>query len=153
MDGSMFKKFFLSLALTVGLLAPAHSAGTIPLSLSQRLDNTTHLPLSGGKLYFIVAGTTSTPQNSYQDSALTLPWANPLTLDAGGNIPQLFFADGQIKIRLTNASGVNQLTADNIQVIGASSGGGGGGVIDPTTIIATGDMKARYGTGVLTGFV
>lgn len=128
-------------------------SGTIPLSLSQRLDNISHLPLALGKLYFIEAGTTSTPQNAFQDSALTIPWPNPLTLDEGGNIPQLFFADGQIKIRLENSAGVVQLGADNIQVIGASSGSGGGGTVDPTTILATGDMKAAYGTGVLVGFV
>lgn len=149
----MIKRFFLSLALLAGLLTPAFPAGTIPLSLTQRFDNTTHLPLNGGKLFFIQAGTTSTPQNAYQDSALTIPWANPLTLDSGGNIPQLFFADGQIKIRLTNASGVTQLSVDNIQVIGASSGSGGGGTVDATTVLATGDVKARYGTGVLSGFV
>jgi hypothetical protein len=149
----MIKRTFLALALSAGLLSPAYAAGTIPLSLSQRLDNSSHLPLSGGKLYFIQAGTVAAPQNAYQDSALTIPWANPLTLDAGGNIPQLFFADGQIKIRLTNSAGVNQLTADNIQVIGASSGGGGGGSVDPTTILSTGDIKVKYGTGVLTGFV
>lgn len=149
----MIKRLILSLALLAGLLSPAYSAGTIPLSLSQRIDNSTHLPLSGGKLYFIQAGTTSTPQNAFQDSALTIPHPNPLTLDSGGNIPQLFFADGQIKVRLTNSAGVNQLTADNILVVGASSGGGGGGSVDPTTIIATGDIKVRYGTGSLTGFV
>jgi hypothetical protein len=42
-------------------------------------------------------------------------------------------------------------------VIGPSSGGGGGGgggsTIDPTTILGTGDIKARYGTGALVGFV
>lgn len=149
----MLKRFFLALALTAGLAAPALAAGTIPLSLTQRLDKATFRPLSGGKLYFIQAGTTSTPQNAYQDSALTIPWPNPLILDAGGNIPQLFFADGSIKIRLANAKGVAQLVADGIQVVGASSGGGGGSTVDATTVLATGDTKSRYGTGVLSGFV
>lgn len=149
----MLKRFFLALVLTIGFVAPSFGAGTIPLSLTQRLDKTTFKPLSGGKLYFIQAGTTSTPQNAYQDSALTLPWPNPLTLDSGGNIPQLFFADGSIKIRLTNAQGVAQLSVDGILVVGASSGGGGGSPVDATTVLATGDLKARYGTGDLTGFV
>lgn len=149
----MIKRAFLALALFAGLLSPAYSAGTISLSLTQRLDNITAKPLNGGKLYFIQAGTTSTPQSAYQDSALTIPWPNPITLDAGGNIPQLFFADGSIKIRLTNAAGVNQIVADNIQVVGNSSGGGGGSPVDATTVLATGDVKTRYGTGILTGFV
>jgi hypothetical protein len=110
-------------------------------------------PLSGGKLYGIVAGTVSTPQNYFQDLALTLPWPNPITLDVAGRVPQLFIADGLIKIRLTDSAGVVQLSADNIQVIGASSGGGGGGAIDATTILQTGDIKPRYGTGGHTGWV
>lgn len=148
----MIKKFFLSLAFLAGLLSPAYAAGSISLSLSQQFDSLGR-PLNGGKIYFIQAGTTSTPQNSFQDSALTIPHPNPLTLDSAGRVPQLFFADGNIKVRITNSAGVNQLTADNIMVVGASSGGGGGGTVDPTTIIATGDIKARYGTGTLSGFV
>lgn len=128
-------------------------AGTIPLSLTQRLDKTTFRPLSGGKLYFIQAGTTSTPQNAYQDAALTIPWPNPLTLDAAGNIPQLFFADGSIKIRLTSSTGVPQFVADGILVVGPSGGGGGGSTVDATTVLQTGDIKIRYGTGVIDGFV
>ena len=38
-------------------------------------------------------------------------------------------------------------------MVGASSGGGGGSPVDPTTVLATGDIKPTYGTGVLTGFV
>lgn len=149
----MIKRFFLALAVVAGLLSPALGAGTITMSLTQRFDNSTHLPLAGGQMYFIQAGTTSTPQNAYQDSALTIPYPNPLTLDSGGNVPQLFFADGVIKVRITNSLGVQQLVQDNIQVTGASSGGGGGGTVDPTTIASTGDIKAAYGTSVLSGWV
>ncbi|MCS3692006.1 hypothetical protein ABIF07_001078 [Bradyrhizobium elkanii] len=131
----------------------AMAAGTITMSLTQRFDNSTHLPLAGGQMYFIQAGTTSTPQNAYQDSALTIPYANPLTLDSGGNIPQLFFADGVIKVRITNSLGVQQLVQDNIQVTGASSGGGGGGTVDPTTIFTTGDVKYVYGSQPINGWV
>jgi hypothetical protein len=150
---SMLKRFFLTLALMIGLVTPSFSAGTIPLSLTQRFDKITFKPLSGGKLYFIKAGTTSTPQNAFQDINLTIPWPNYLTLDAGGNIPQLFFADGLIKVRLTNSKGVVQFETDNIQVIGASSGGSTPPSVDATTVLATGDLKARYGTGDLSGFV
>ena len=127
-------------------------AGTIPLSMTQQFDQLGE-PLSGGKLYGIQAATVSTPQNFFQDINLALPWPNPITLDAAGRIPQLFIADGLIKIRLTDAAGVVQLVADNVQVIGSSSGGGGGGTIDPLTIFMTGDVKARYGVGVHPGTV
>src|SRR5690242_7265363 len=106
-------------------------AGTIPLSFTQQF-NSLGRPLAGGKLYFYAAGTT-TPQSAYQDSGLTLPWPNPIELDSAGRVPQLFFADGSIKVRLTDAAGVVQVAADAILVIGASSGGGGGSPVDATT--------------------
>lgn len=126
-------------------------AGSISLSLSQQFD-TLGKPLNGGKIHFIQAGTTATPQNAFQDIALTIPWPNPLTLDSAGRVPQLYLADGQIKIRIINSVGVTQVVADNILVVGPSSVGGGG-TVDATTILATGDLKVRYGTGVLSGFV
>lgn len=135
-----------------GLLSPAYGAGTIPYSLSQQFDQFSHV-LAGCRLNIIRAGTTSTPQDSFQDSALTIKLPNPIICDAAGRLPQFFLADGSIKIRLTDRNGVNQVTADGILVVGPSGGGGGGSTVDPTTIIATGDIKARYGTGVLSGFV
>lgn len=149
----MLNRFFIfALAMILGT-APGFAAGTLPgISMSQQLDSLGR-PLNGGKLYLIQAGTTSTPQNCYQDSGLTLPWPNPITLDSAGRVPQLFCADGSIKIRLTNSSGVQQLVQDNLLVVGPSGGGGGGGSVDPTTIIQTGQIIPMYGTGVLTGFV
>jgi microcystin-dependent protein len=121
--------------------------------LTQQLDEF-GAPLSGGLLYIIQAGTTSTPQNAFQDTALTLPLPNPITLDAAGRVPQFFLADGQIKVRLQNALGVVKFVADNLLVIGPSGGGGGGGgTVDPTTVIQTGDLKVRYDTAVISGFV
>lgn len=146
----MLKK--LLILAFAGLLSPAYAAGTIPFSFYPQVDLQGRV-MPGCKFYTIQAGTVSTPQNAYQDSALTLPLPNPQTCDASGRLPQMFLADGQIKIRLTTSAGVNVLTADNVLVIGPSGGGGGGGSVDPTTIIATGDLKCRYGTGVLTGFV
>jgi microcystin-dependent protein len=127
-------------------------AGTIPLSLTQQFDRLGNV-LAGGKLYLIQAGTVSTPQSGYQDSALTIPWPNPIVLDDAGRLPQFFLADGSIKIRLADADGVTQVTADGILVVGASSGGGGGSPVDATTIFTTGDLKVTYGTGGLAGFV
>jgi hypothetical protein len=149
----MIKRLILSLVLAFGLSAPSHAAGTVPgISMTQQLDALAK-PLSGGKLYLIQAGTTSTPQNCYQDTALTLAWPNPITLDASGRVPQLFCADGNIKIRLTDRNGVQQIVQDNLLVVGPSGGGGGGGTVDPTTILSTGDIKVAYGTGILSGFV
>ncbi len=149
----MLKRMILPLALAAGLIAPSYGAGTIPFSLSQQLDSFGK-PLAGCKFYTIQAGTTSTPQNAYQDSALTTALPNPQTCDASGRLPQMFLADGTVKVRLTDKNGVTIVVADNIQVIGPSGGGGGGGgTVDPTTILATGDLKVSYGTSILSGFV
>jgi microcystin-dependent protein len=128
-------------------------SGTIPLSLTQQLDEF-GAPLSGGLLYVIQAGTVSTPQNPYQDTGLSILMPNPITLDAAGRIPQFFLADGQIKVRLQDKFGVVKFTADNLLVIGPSGGGGGGGgTVDPTTVLTTGDIKVRYDVAVIAGFV
>jgi microcystin-dependent protein len=129
-------------------------AGTIPLSLTQQLDEFGN-PLSGGQLYLIQAGTVSTPQNAFQDTALSIALPNPITLDSAGRLPQFFLADGQIKVRLQDKLGVVKFVADNLQVIGPSTGGGGGGggAVDPTTVLQTGDIKFRYDNAILTGFV
>lgn len=126
-------------------------AGTISFSLSQQFDRYGE-PLAGGKLYFYQAGTTN-PQNAFKDSNLTLPWPNPIELDEAGRIPQFFLADGSIKIRLADINGVTQIAADGVLVIGPSSGGGGGTPVDATTVLQTGDLKVRYGTGSHTGWV
>jgi microcystin-dependent protein len=126
-------------------------AGTINLALTQQ-QNELGEPLANGRLYFYVAGT-STPQDAFQDSDLTIEHPNPITLDAAGRVPMFYLADGQIKIRLTDENGVTQLNADNLLVIGASSGEGGGGSVDDTRLWQTGDLKHRYGTGAHSGWV
>lgn len=128
-------------------------AGTIGLSLTQRIDKDSLKPLAGGKLYFIQAGTPAAPQNAFQDIGLANAWPNPLPLDAGGNVPQLFFADGFIKFRLTNKSGVEQLVQDFIQVVGPSSGTGVAPSVDATTIFQTGDTLWLDVQGIRTGWV
>ena len=126
-------------------------SGTINLALTQQFD-TQGDPLSGGLLEFFVAGTT-TPQTPFQDTALTIAHPNPIILDASGRVPMFYLADGFIKIRLKDKNGVVIIAADQLLVIGPSSGGGGGGgSFDPNTVLQTGDIKCRYGTGTLTGF-
>jgi len=128
-------------------------AGTIPLSMTQQFD-VYGKPLSGGQLYIMVAGTVSAPQDAFQDINLSIKMPYPMTLDAAGRIPQFFLADGSVKVRLQDASGVVQLAADSVLVIGPSGGSGGGGaVVDPTQLIKTGQMILMYGVGPLTGYV
>lgn len=133
-------------------VGPALATGTTPLSLVQQFDSSGQ-PLAGCLLYFFQAGTVATPQTAYADYGMTTPLPNPVQCDASGRVPQHWLADGLIHIRLTDASGVVQIDT-TMQVLGPSSGGGGGGgTVDPTTIMATGDIKVRYGTGPISGFV
>jgi microcystin-dependent protein len=149
----MLKRLCLALAGLFAFVSIASGAGTVPgFSLTPQFDLTGAVA-PGCKLYIIQAGTTSTPQNAYQDSALTILQPNPMICDAAGRLDQFFVADGTIKLRLTKSNGTQIFVGDNLLVVGSSSGGGGGGTVDPTTIIATGDFKMVYGSGVLTGFV
>jgi hypothetical protein len=126
-------------------------AGSIPMSGQQQLDSQGR-PLSGGKFYTFVAGT-STPLTVYQDSALTVVHPNPLTLDASGRVPILYAPDGSLKFRLADQNGVTVFAADNVLVIGPSSGAAPPPGVDPTTVLSTGDVKCRYTTATLAGWV
>lgn len=73
-------------------------------------------PLTGGKLYSYVAGTT-TPQATYTSSSGVTAHSNPIILDAGGRVPggEIWLTDGlQYKIVLKNANDVLIGTYDNI---------------------------------------
>lgn len=147
-------KIAISAGLGIILLAAplAHAAGTIPLAMSIQLD-TDGSVAANCRATFYQAGTVATKQNVYADFSLTQVLSNPLTCDQSGRLPMFWLADGLIHVRLTNFSG-NPIIDTTMQVLGPSSGGGGGGgTVDPTAIMATGDMKARYGTGPQPGFV
>lgn len=146
-------RYIIKAALVAAALAwplYADAAGTINLSLSQQFDAQGR-PLTECKLYFIQAGTVDTPQNAYSDVDLTSALPNPLECDASGRLQQFFLADGKIKVLLTDKNGAEVLSADNVLVIGSAAGGGS--TVDPNAIYQTGDIKARWGTGVHSGWV
>lgn len=147
------KRLFAVAAVLAALISPAFAAGTLPgLSNSVQFD-TAGRPMAGCLLYVYDAATT-TPRTVYSDSGLAIALPNPLTCDGAGRLAFFYVSDSPaVKVRLTNSAGVDQLTADNILVIGPSGGGGGGTSVDATTVLATGDIKVRYSTGTLTGFV
>lgn len=126
-------------------------SGTISLALTQQLDSNGR-PLAGGKLYFFQSGTT-TPQAAFQDTDLTLAHPNPITLDAAGRIPNFYLADGRIKVRLDDDSGVTILAVDNLLVIGPTSPAAAVGTIDSTALPTTGALESRYDTGTRAGWV
>lgn len=152
-----------SLLSAIALLwaSVANSQGTLPLMLTQQFAFTAcassggvcGTPLIGGLLYFYQIGTVATPQNSFQDTGLTIPNPWPLVLDSNGRVPVFYLASGSIHARLTDAAGVVQFDVNTL-VIGPSGGGGGGGPsVDPTSIASTGDVKFRASGDTLSGWV
>lgn len=90
--------------------------------------NNDGIPLSGGKLYSYLAGTT-TPQATYTTSIGNVAHSNPIVLDSAGRIPaggEIWFAD-QVTYKLVletsnnaliatwdNLSGINDVVASQI---------------------------------------
>jgi hypothetical protein len=77
--------------------------------------------LGGGKLNFYETGTT-TRKNTFSDSAMTIANTNPVTLDADGRAPNIFFS-GLAKCVLTNSTGVVLETKDPVGDDFASNNG------------------------------
>lgn len=82
------------------------------------------LPLSGGKLYFFVAGSTNIAKNVYADREKTIPLTQPIVLDAGGTAQQYYAEDGLYKIVLTTSTGTLVATRDYVDGAGGSGTGG-----------------------------
>lgn len=88
--------------------------------------------LSGGKLYFFVAGSTVIPKKVYADYGLTTELTQPLVLDGSGTAPEYFMEPGLYKIVLRDSSTVpagvmtGNLIATRDNVGGVGGGGGGG---------------------------
>jgi microcystin-dependent protein len=115
-------------------------------------------PFIGARAYFYLGGT-STPITTYKSYSLGAINAhpNPVQTDGNGYFPPVFFdeADGFYRERLTSAQGVIIYDVDGLPIIGPGSGGGGGSdtPVDPNSVLETGDMLIRYGTGLRAGFV
>src|SRR5215471_3743971 len=128
-------------------------AGTLfGLSLSQRVD-LNGIPSVGWLLYLYQANT-STPVNSYQDTALTVlnPW--PIQADAYGMMRQFWLADGSYRARATSQDGsITYFDQLSILALGASSGGTVTGGVDPNTIFQVGDVMWLDRQGVRSGWV
>lgn len=74
----------------------------------------TGTPLSGAKLYFYESGT-STPKDTYSDSGLTTPNANPVVADSAGRFGDIFLTSGAYKVVLQTSAGVTVKTQDPVE--------------------------------------
>lgn len=93
---------------------------------TQFLDNNGNL-LSGGQIFQYAAGSSSTLQTTYSDSAGTIPNSNPIVLDSSGRIPvEIYLVDGSAyHLVLTLSDGTTVLmNVDN--VIGVQAAGSSG---------------------------
>lgn len=116
-----------------------------PWFLQQFVDPANGKPLAGGKLYFFVAGSTTLPKNVYTDFALTMPWTQPLILDAGGYAPEYFMESGLYKVVVVQAGGNPDspvYTRDNV------SGTNNGGSVSSATYL-TEIPSFPFGEGML----
>lgn len=112
-------------------------------------------PIVLAKAYFYAAATT-TPITVYRDYGLTTPHPNPLETDGFGRWPLVFLdeADEFFRVRVTTPGGSILYDSDTIPIIGPSEGGGSPPApVDPDSLFATGDLKARYGEGFVDGYV
>lgn len=72
-------------------------------SPNQQFVSNLGVPYSGGKLYFYATGT-STPQNTYSNSALSIANTNPVVLDSAGNAGSIFLQNLAYKVVLTDSN-------------------------------------------------
>lgn len=76
-------------------------------SPDQQFLSNSGVPYAGGFLYFYATGT-STPQNTYSDSGLTIANTNPVVLDSNGQAGSVFLQNLSYKVVLTD-SNLNQI--------------------------------------------
>ena len=82
----------------------------LPVKITDANDD----PVPGAKVFFYTAGTT-TPLNTYSDSARTIANTNPVIADSGGELDDVFMAAAQYKIVIKTAADVTLKTIDNVQ--------------------------------------
>lgn len=71
-------------------------------SPDQQFLSNSGVPYAGGQLFFYATGT-STPQNTYSDSALTIANTNPVILDSNGQAGSVFLQNLAYKVVLEDS--------------------------------------------------
>lgn len=82
-------------------------------SPNEQFANSAGAPFVGGSLAFYLSNT-DTPQATYSDQALSLPNANPITLDAAGRAGSVFLSNAAYKVVLTDSIGNQVWTNDPV---------------------------------------
>lgn len=109
----------------------------------------------GAKAYFYNVGTT-TPQTVYSDAGLSESHDQPVETDSYGRWPAVFLNSdpGEYRQRVTDADDVLLFDDDDVSVpLEASFTPPEAGDTSTELLFQTGDVKHRYGTGTLAGYV
>lgn len=127
-----------------------------PLSRTKEYDINGD-PIVGAEATFYNVGTT-TPQTVYADASLSDAYSadNPVVTDGYGRWPSVFLSadPGEYRERVVDADGVLLWDDDNIDVpLAADFTPPEAGDTSTELLYQTGDMKIRYATGALSGYV
>ena len=98
-------------------------------------------PISGAKLYFYAAGTT-TPQSTFSDFGLTTPNTNPVVANARGEFGAIFLQSFDYKVVCTDADDLTLWERDNYTPATGSIDGSDLGLGSDEIIYGTGGSTA-----------
>lgn len=106
-------------------------------------------PQAGALLYFYTTAT-STPKNTYSDSALTIPNANPVVADAGGVWPAIYLSqDVNYRVTARTALGTLIYTQDDVPGPLMTQSGVGAVLYPPIAAEGSTVVQAWYPYGVV----
>ena len=130
---SIFKISFFLFILTVGVhTAYSQTAALLPVAPQQFFDKNGN-PVTSGSVGYYIPGT-STPKMVWQDDSQTTPWANPITLNAGGWPPNNKGIYGNGIYRQIIKDKNNNIISDQPTSATATGGGAGTSVGDGNSV-------------------
>lgn len=108
----------------------------LPIKIILRDTDAAGTPLPGGTARFVEAGTTALV-TVYGDAALTTALANPVTADATGAIPPVWFGAGvSVDCYVYNSAGVQKAFIEDVPRFGNVSSAAGGISVVPADNLA-----------------
>lgn len=105
-------------------------------------------------LCYVYNSGTTIPRTPYSDVAASVPLSNPVPVDGYGAIPAIWVSgSADVRVRITDGSGLVLFDQSGFPGDVEETAAADSADLDATTVAATGDLKHRYGTGTLTGWV
>lgn len=129
----MIKRIGFAVILLLFVASYAYGAATLFPNPKFTAFDSNGDPLSGGKVYTYVTGTT-TNKTTWTDAAKGTANANPVVLDSNGQAD--IWLDGEYRIVLKDSDDVTQWTVDNVNSLLTIAGIGTAEVTDDTLTFA-----------------